>query len=201
MLKIKSSSFFGQWVTAVTVTMILAVMGAFVSMWSIGEVVQRAWGDVAMALVVGVVFGGLLGLGIGLGQALVLRSYGIPLGRWLGQTVLAAAVGTAIGFLVMFSTMDTDNMPQAVAALAIALSVGLPIGLVQWRLLKPHIAQAQLWVPILTVALLIAFMVGMPLGGEGREWLSVGVVALLTAVLSGAGMVWLARGGATAVVA
>lgn len=65
----------------------------------------------------------------------------------------------------------------------------------------PHIAQAQLWIPILTVALFIAFMVGLPLGGEGQEWLPVGVVALLTAVVTGAGFVWLARGGKTAVTA
>jgi hypothetical protein len=194
-------SFFLQWVTAVTVTMIVAVMGAFASMWSIGEVVQRAWGDVAAALVVGAIFGGLLGLGISLGQALVLRAYGIPLGRWLGQAVLAGAVGAAISFLVMFNILDMDNVPQAVAALAITLSVGPPIGLVQWRLLKPHIAQAQLWIPILTIALFIAFVVGLPLGGEGQEWLSVGVIALLTAVISGGGMVWLLQGGETAVAA
>jgi hypothetical protein len=194
-------SFFLQWVTAVTVTMILVVMGAFASMWSIGEVVQRAWGDVAAALVVGAIFGGLMGLGISLGQAIVLRSYGIPLGRWLGQAVLAGAVGAAISFLVMFNILDMDNVPQAVAALAIALSVGPPVGLVQWRLLKSHLAQAQLWVPILTIALFIAFVVGLPLGGEGREWLSVGVVAVLTAVITGAGMVWLLRGGETAVAA
>ena len=201
MLSINRGTFFLQWVTAVTVTMILAVMGAFASMWSIGEVVQQAWGNVAMALMVGAIFGGLLGLGISLGQALVLRSYGIPFGRWLGQAVLAGAVGMAIGFTVIFSLFDMDNMPQVAAGLAMALALGLPIGLVQWRLLKPHIAQAQLWVPIFTVALLIAFMVGLPLGGEGREWLSVGVVALLTGVLSGAGMMWLLRGGETAVVA
>jgi hypothetical protein len=201
MLKGNSGSFFLQWVTAVTVTMIVAVMSAFAFVWSIGEVVRQAWGDVAMALVVGAIFGGLMGLGISLGQAIVLRSYGIPFGRWLGQTVLAGAVGMAIAFTVIFSLFDMDNMPQVAAGLTMALALGLPIGLVQWQMLKPHMAQAQLWVPIFTVALLIAFMVGLPLGGEGREWLSVGVVALLTAVLSGAGMVWLMRGGETAVVA
>ncbi|MCL4265681.1 MAG: hypothetical protein KJ069_20885 [Anaerolineae bacterium] len=201
MSNINGGSFFLRWVTAVTITMILAVMGAFVSMWSIGEVVQQAWGDMVMAIVVGAIFGGLLGLGISLGQGIVLRSYGIPFGRWLGQTTLASMVGTAISFLVMFSLFDLDNMPEVLVGLAIALSLGPPMGMVQWRLLKPHMAQAQLWIPILTMALFMGFVVGLPLGGEGQEWLSVGVVALLTAVLSGAGMVWLARGGETAVAA
>jgi hypothetical protein len=68
-------------------------------------------------------------------------------------------------------------------------------------MLKPHMAQAQLWLPICVVTFLIGFVVGLPLGGEGREWLSIGVVAVFTAVLSGAGMVWLVRGGETAVAA
>jgi hypothetical protein len=201
MTKVNSGSFFLQWVTAVTVTMIVAVMGAFASMWSVGEIVQEAWGDLAMAIVVGAIFGGLIGLGVGLGQAIVLRSHGIPFGRWLGQTVLAGAVGMAIGFTVIFSFFDMDNMPQVAVGLAIALALGLPIGLVQWQMLKPHMAQAQLWLPICIVAFLIGFVVGLPLGGEGREILSVGTVAVLTAVISGAGMVWLLKGGETAVVA
>ncbi len=201
MSKINSGSFFLQWVTAVTVTMIVAVMGAFVSMWSIGEWVARAWGETAGGIVTGGIFGALLGVGMGLGQAIVLRSQGIPFMRWLGQTMLAGAVGMAIGFTLMFSFFDLDNVPQVAAGLMIALSMGLPVGLVQWQILKPRVAQAQLWIPICIVVFLISFAVGLPLGGEGREWLSVGVVALLTAVLSGAGMVWLARGGETAVAA
>jgi hypothetical protein len=201
MSKVNSGSFFLQWVMAVTVTMILATMGAFVSMWSVGEMVQEAWGDLAMAIVVGAIFGGLIGLGVGLGQAVVLRSNGIPFGRWLGQTVLAGAVGMALGFTVVFSFYDMNNVPQLAILLVMALALGLPIGLVQWQILKPQVAQAQVWVPICIVAFLISFAVGLPLGGEGREWLSLGVVALLTAVLSGAGMVWLVRGGETAVAA
>ena len=200
MSNINRSSFFMQWLLAVTVSMILATMGAFVSMWSVGEMVQAAWGDLAMAIVVGAIFGGLLGVGIGLGQAVVLRSQGISFGRWLGQTVLAGAVGMALGFTVMFSVFD-DDMPQLVAPVAIALSLGLPIGLVQWQMLTPHVGQAQVWVPICIAAFLISFAVGLPLGGEGREWLSVGVVALLTAILSGAGMVWLAGNAEPAVAA
>ncbi|KAA3663795.1 MAG: hypothetical protein DWQ04_08995, partial [Chloroflexi bacterium] len=69
MSKLNRGSFFVQWVTAVTITMLLATMGAFMSMWSVGEVVQQAWGDVPMAIVVGGLFGGLLSLGVGLGQA------------------------------------------------------------------------------------------------------------------------------------
>ncbi len=201
MSNINGGSFFLRWVTAVTVTMIVAVMAAFVSMWSIGEWVAQRWGDMAGGIVAGFIFGALLGAGLGAGQAIVLRAQGIPFGQWLGRTALAGAVGMSIGFTLMFSLFDLDNVPQIAAGLMIALSVGLPIGLAQWSLLKPYLPQAQLWPLVCIAAFLVAFAVGLPLGGEGREWLSVGVVALLTAVISGAGMVWLARGGETAVAA
>jgi hypothetical protein len=193
MSNLNRKRFLVQWISAVTVTMILATMGAFISMWSVGEVVQQSWGDLAMALVVGAIFGALIGVGVGLGQAIVLRSHGILFGRWLGHTALAGAVGMAIGFTVMFSFFDMDYIPEVAAGVMMALSLGLPIGVVQGQLLKPHVAQAQLWVPICIAAFFIGFAVGLPLSGEGREWLSLGVVALLTAVLTGAGMVWLAR--------
>ncbi|KAA3661100.1 MAG: hypothetical protein DWQ04_17460 [Chloroflexi bacterium] len=199
MSKLNRGSFFVQWVTAVTITMILATMSAFMSMWSVGEVVQQAWGDVPMAIVVGGIFGGLLSLGVGLGQAVVLRSQGIPFMRWLARTMLVGALGMAIGFTLIFSLFDMENMPELVVGLTMSLSLGLPIGLVQAQLLKPHLAQAQLWVPICIVAFFISFAVGLPMSGEGREWLSLGMVALLTAVLTGIGIVWLARDEKTAV--
>lgn len=193
--------FFIYWVGLVTVTMISATMVAFLSMWSVGEMVQKAWGDFAMAMIVGAIFGGLIGLGYGLGQAIALRSRDVPFGRWVGQTVLAGAVGMSLGFTVMLTFFDMENMPPLAVGAAMALFLGLPLGLVQWQLLKPIIAQAHLWVPICSVAFFIGFIVGLPLSGEGRELISLGTVALLTAVLSGAGMVWLARDEETAVVA
>lgn len=201
MSNISDGSFFLRWVTAVTVIMIVAVMGAFVSMWSIGEMVAQSWGEMAGGIVAGGIFGALLSAGLGLGQAVVLRAHGIPFAHWLARTVLAGAVGMAIGFALAFGLFDLDNVPEIAVGLIIALSVGLPVGLVQWTLLKPYLAQAQWWPLICITAFLVAFTVGFSLGGEGREWLSVGVVALLTAVITGAGFVWLGRGGETAVAA
>lgn len=201
MPRVHSSTFFLQWVAAVTVTMIVAMMVAFVSMWSIGEWVAQAWGDGAGAVMAGSIFGALLGAGLGAGQAIVLRAQSIPLAQWSGRTALAGSIGMAIGFTTMFALLDVETVPQTVTGLVIALSAGLPVGLVQWAMLKPQMPYAQLWPLICIVAFLIAFIVGLPLGGEGREWLSVGVVALLTAIVTGAGFLWLARAGDTAVAA
>ena len=201
MLNMNRGSFFWQWVTAVTITMFLATMGAFVSMWSIGEIIQRAWGDVAMALVAGAIFGGLLAGGLSIGQAVVLARQRIKPVPWVLRSLIAGMVGMAIGMTVAFTFMDMETMPEAFIGIHFGLSVGVPIGQVQSQLLRQHVAQARLWILICTVAIAIAFAIGLPLSGEGREWLSIGVLALLTAVLSGAGMVWLLRGRETAVVA
>lgn len=201
---VNGGSFFGRWVTAVFVTMFVAVIAAFASMWSLAEVVEQAWGELPAMMIAGAIFGGLIGLGFGLGSGLVLRAQAIPLGQWVGRTVLAGAIGVAIGITLFFSFLDPENSPDVVVGMAMALSLGLPIGLVQAQLLRgrlAHLAQAQLWIPVCLVAFFVGLTVGLPLGGEGREWLSLGVVALLTAIFSGAGMVWLGRGRETAVAA
>jgi hypothetical protein len=73
----------------------------------------------------------------------------------------------------------------------IGLSLGLPVGAGQWFVLRTHVAHASLWIPVIALALLVGFVVGLPLGGEDREWLSLGVTSLVSAAISGLGMAWL----------
>jgi len=192
-------SFLLKWVTAVTVSLVLATGLAFTFMWSMADAVQREFGETAAALVLGGTLGAAIGGGIGLGQALVLRSLGVRPGRWLVQTLLAAAVGMATGFTLVFMFEDPEQLPEVVAGIVMGVSLGLPIGLVQWRMLKQHVAQAQLWLPICLVAFTVAFTAGLPLGGEGRELVSLGAIALLTALISGVGITWLGQGRETTV--
>ncbi|MCO5197566.1 MAG: hypothetical protein M9941_07425 [Anaerolineae bacterium] len=188
-----NKSFFVQWVIAVTITMMVATMGAFLAMWTISEAVTQLAGEAVGTLVAGALFGGLLGLGAGVGQAFVLRSQGIAFGRWVIRTALAGAVSMGLGFALMFALFDTETMPEVVTAVLIALFLALPIGIVQMQMLKPHVAQPALWVVVCLLAFLVALGIGFSLDGEGREWLLIGVVGVLFAVISGAGMVWLAQ--------
>ena len=77
----------------------------------------------------------------------------------------------------------------------------MPVGLAQRRLLEPYLDRATLWLPICLVAIVAGFTIGLPLGGEGREWLSIGTTSLVTALISGAGLMWLSRGRETALAA
>jgi hypothetical protein len=201
MSNIKSSTFFLQWVTAVSAALFVGMFAGFLSMWSVGDALESAIGETAALFLAGGLFGALIGAGTGLGQLLPLRNFGLPLGRWLIQTIAAGAIGMAAGMALVLTVVDMETMPQVFAGLLMGLLVGLPVSVAQWQILKGYIAQANLWVPLFTAAFVIAFAVGLSLSGEGREALAIGTVANLTAIISGAGMLVLLRGEETAVAA
>lgn len=185
--------FYGQWVLAGTVALAVAGMLAFASIWSVGAVVERAWGETVGAFTAGGLFGALLGAGIGIGQALVLQRRDVNAARWIGASIITAAVGMAIAWTLVFIFLDVDAMPEAVIGVVMALAAGLPVGIAQSVVLRPHVSNPSLWIVVSTLAFLVAFVAGLPLGGEGREWIALGTIGLLSAAISGLGMVWLLR--------
>lgn len=186
-------SFYVAWVLIGTISLVLAGFLAFATIWSVGAVAEQALGETAAALVVSSLFGALLGAGIGIGQGLVLQTCGVNAIRWVAISVVAATIGLAIVFTPIFVLLDMEAIPQPVAGALLGLSLGLSLGVGQWFVLRAHMARASLWVPAIALALMVGFVVGLPLGGEGREWLSLGVISLLSAAISGLGMVWLRR--------
>jgi hypothetical protein len=194
MSKTLNGSFFVGWVAAVTISLTLAVLTAFLFVWSVGEVVENAFGETAAAFIVGGLFGAALAGGLGLGQALALRGQGPPPSRWVTHTLISGAIGMALGMALNFTFLDMDSLPDYLTGIIIGLSLGMPVGLAQRRLLEPYLDRATLWLPICLVAIVAGFAIGLPLGGEGREWLSIGIVSLVTSVVSGAGLMWLSRG-------
>jgi len=198
-MKINRRSFLIQWVTFVTITFSLAMWAAFASIWTVGEIVENALGETATAFVVGGLFGALIAGGASIGQGLVLARQGISPGPWILRTCVAGIIGTAIGMTVAVTFMDMDSMPEAMIGIHFGLSAGVPIGQVQSQLLKEQLNQPRLWILICAIAFALGFAVGLPLSGEGRAWLSIGTIALLVAIISGTGMVWLSRGVDTAV--
>jgi hypothetical protein len=203
MSNFKGSSFYLIWTAAVTATLFAGTTAAFTSMWSIFEALEQAVGQTAATFLVGAVVGALIGAGAGLGQALALRQQGLPAAGWLVRSIIGGALGMALIMTLLFAVFDMDNnpLPEAVAGLILGFSAGLPIALAQWQLLKRHVEQAHIWIPINTAAFTIGFAAGMSLSGEDSFVPAVIVMALLTAVISGAGMVMMVRGGGTAVAA
>ncbi len=187
-------AFFVEWLVVCTITSLAGGMLAFATMWTVGEIVTDALGEAAGFLVAGALFGLLFGGGISAGQGIVMRRTGISAGRWAGSGALAAAAGMGFGFAAISLLMnDLDTVPEPVIGLIMGLFLGLPLGLAQWRILRRHVPGAGLWPAVSFLAIMIALYIGLPLSGEGREFLALGTVGVLVAALSGIGMTWLLR--------
>jgi hypothetical protein len=194
MSKTLDGSFLVKWVVAVTISLALAVLTAFLFVWSVGEAVENTFGETVAVFIVGGLFGATIAGGLGLGQALALRGQGPPPIRWVSHTLISGTISMAVGMALNFTFLDMDSLPAYLTGTIIGLTLGIPVGLAQRRLLEPYVDRATLWFPICLVAIVAGFTIGLPLGGEGREWLSVGTVSLVTALVSGAGLTWLSRG-------
>ena len=127
-----------------------AVFGilAYWSMWTIGEAVGNMSRELLGTMVAGLLFGALFALGGTLGPGWLLQSIGISARRWIGQSVVVTAVIMSGGVALMSAGFGL--VPEPVSVLYLGLVLGLPMGLVQWRLLKQHNISAALW-PLITV--------------------------------------------------
>jgi len=186
-------SFGLRWLVACALGLFFGGMLAFASVWTLGEIVERAAGETAAYLTVGALFGSIIGLGASIGPGLILQNRGIPASRWIVASVVAGAIGMATGFAFVFTYLDPETMPQALTAAVIGLSLGLPLGLGQWLALRRYSLLAGEWVLVSSLAFVVGLLVGLPLGGEGREWLSLGIIGLLVGAITGLGMVWSLR--------
>jgi hypothetical protein len=150
-------------------------------------------GETAGWLVAGGLFGLLFGGGISAGQGILMRKTGISAGVWTRNSALAAAISMGIGFTVISLTVDMDNVSEIVTGLLMGLFLGLPLGLAQWGLLRAHVSNAGVWIVVSLLAPVVALAVGLPLSGEGREFLVLGSVGILMAAITGLGMAWMLR--------
>jgi len=182
-----------RWLATCTAGLIAGGMIAFSSIWAVGEAVEKAAGETAAYLAIGALFGAIFGLSASIGPGLLLRSRSIPAVRWILASVLFIAIGMAIGFAFIFTILDPESMSEAATRLVIGISLGLPLGIGQWLVLRQRSLLAGEWVLISGLAFGIGMTIGLPLGGEGREWLSLGVINLLIGTITGLEMTWSLR--------
>jgi hypothetical protein len=182
-----------QWLATCAVGLIAGGMLAFASIWAVGEAVEKAAGETAAYIAVGSLFGAIIGLSASIGPGLLLQSRGIPAFRWILASVVFSAIGMAIGVALVFIFMDLESMSEAATGVVIGIFLGLPLGSGQWLVLRPHGLLGGEWVLISSLAFVIGMTIGLPLGGEGREWLALGVIGLLVGAITGLGIVWLFR--------
>lgn len=179
-----------KWMLSCALGTAVLGMAAFFSMWSASDAVSAGSYEWLGSLVAGTLFGGLLALGGTLGPGLLMRSKGVSAGQWIGFSVAVASMAMGAAFALAFSMVDT--MSDWMGIVFIGLGLGLPVGLVQWQLMKQQGISSAIW-PLITIgAYLLSFGVVIFFSGEGREWV-IGVMGLLLGTMTGLGMMWLLR--------
>jgi hypothetical protein len=182
-----------QWLVSCMVGTAVLGMVAYASMWRLGEAAGQAGNnELITVLVAGALFGTFLALGGTLGPGLLLRRVGISAGRWIGYSILVAAIAMSAG-VTLISSQNYPMQEPAVSALFVGLALGLPMGLVQWLLLKQQGVSAAIWPLITVTAYILAFGIVVYFSGEGREWLVLGGMGLTLGAVTGLGMMWVLR--------
>ena len=179
-----------KWVVSCALGTAVFGMLAYLSMWTIGEVVGNMSRELLGTMMAGLLFGAFFALGGTLGPGWLLQSIGISARRWIGQSVVVTAVIMSGGVALMSAGFEL--VPEPVSVLYLGLVLGLPMGLVQWRLLRQHNISATLWPLITVVSYLFAAAIIVFLSGDGREWLIV-LMGLAVGTVTGLGMMWLLR--------
>jgi hypothetical protein len=170
---------------------------SYASLWRLGEVVGGVVGQPGSTPVgvpaAGAVFAGLLALGGVLGPGLLLGRFRISPGRWIGYSAAAAALTMSIG-VSLIDGWTKGISSSAVSALFVGSMLGLPMGLVQWQLLKQRAVAAAIW-PLISFA---AYVLGIGIvfvKPNIPTWLSLIGMGLAVGLITGLSMMWLLRRG------
>lgn len=190
-------NFAARWVAITTVTFIITTAIAFTSMWSIVWRLLEGLDQPAAALISSAWVGALMGLGLGIGQAIMLRDRGIKPMRWVVGSILGGAAGFAL-FSVLTSDGNSPTPRLQLVMMAGALA-GLGIGLAQWTVLR-RLPNAPAWIAV-TVAAFVPVALLAYNGREGWEWLILLAMGVTVAGITGLGALWLLGGPRPAVVA
>jgi hypothetical protein len=133
--------------------------------------------------------GGMLGLGLGLGQWLALRRYLPRSGGWILATGLACLAQGAFRWLL------PAEMPPWQVGVAIFASFGVFFGVCQWLVLRERLPHAGWWIAINMAGWLpaLALVAGGPSVESDLDILLAGIAELVPFAVTGAGMIWLLR--------
>ena len=185
-----------EWVASCAIGIVVFGLTSFWLRWRLGEGVGEAVGlpssNPVGVPVAGAVFAGLLALGGVLGPGLMLRRIGVSPVRWIGYSVAAAAVAMSIGvFLIYGWTKGISS--SAASALFVGSMLGVPMGLVQWQLLKQRAVPAAIW-PFISFA---AYTLGIGIvfvNPNIPTWLTLIGMGLVVGSITGLTIMWLLRG-------
>lgn len=179
--------FAARWMAITALTFMIALAIAYTSMRPLSGIF-RTLGEPGPQIATGVWVGGLIGLGLGVGQAIALRSKDIATTRWVLYTVFGGMVAHTL-YTVLSGQIESAS--RTWFALFAGSMLGLCIGTAQWLLLKVRLSNAALWIPTTVVAFIVAAWVAFQLLDDGREWFVLAAMGLVAGGITGLGAVWL----------
>lgn len=137
----------------------------------------------------GAVGGALAGVVIGAAQWLVLRGRLAVGVAWTSATALGLAVGDGVGAALTGAGTGIGDL------LVTGLASGIPVGLLQWALLRGRVRLAGLWPVVVTVAWPLGWTVTWAVGVDVERGYAVfgATGALVFAAITGAAMLLMLR--------
>ena len=175
------------WVTASALGLIISMVGVLPLMWTYGESVERAIGQLPAQIVGGIVFGFGLGSAVGAAQWIVLRGREPEAARWFIGSVVGGIVAGVIAILISTFNDQGENIPVMVLAF---ITLGTLFGLGQF-LAARSIARSPLWIVANAIGILAAWFI--PSTAESIQPASVIVGAVVFGIITAAALWWLAR--------
>jgi hypothetical protein len=181
------------WFVTCAIGTAIGGMAAFATMWTVGDAVAESVNEPAGWLVGGALFGLLLGLGANLGPGVLLNSKGINPRSWILGSAVAAATILSVTLLIMSSATNAGEASEAVVTLVLGLTLGLPMGLIQFLMLRRSGPAAGAWPLISVVAYLLAAGVVAFWPEDDFMVLPLIMMGLLVAAVTALGIVWQGR--------
>lgn len=177
----KDWNFAMRWAAITALTFMIAVAIAYISMRPLSGTFQ-VLGERGSQIATGVWVGGLIGLGLGIGQAIALRGIDIDKARWVLYTVLGGMVAHTL-YTILSAQIESTS--RTLFALFAGGALGLAIGIAQWSLLKGRLSNAVLWIPETVVAFMAAALLAFNLLSDGTEWFVLAAMGVAIGVTTG----------------
>ncbi len=175
------------WTIASALGIIVAMVGVLPLMWTYGEGLERALGQMPAQLVGGIVFGLGVGAAVGIAQWLVLRGRSADATRWLAGSIVGGIVAGVAAILISIFNEQGENLPVMLLAFA---TLGGILGLGQF-LAARSIARNALWIAASAFGLMFGWLIPSLL--QTFEPFGVTAGALVYGISTAAALWWFAK--------
>lgn len=175
------------WTIASALGIIVAMVGVLPLMWTYGEGLERALGQLPSQLVGGIVFGLGIGAAVGIAQWLVLRGRSADATRWLAGSIVGGIVAGVAAILISIFNEQGENLPVMLLAFA---TLGGILGLGQF-LAARSIARNALWIAASAFGLMFGWLIPSLL--QTFEPFGVTAGALVYGISTAAALWWFAK--------